>query len=98
MIILKWIVEKCDGVVWTRLLWLRTGTREGFYEHGNKPSCSMKYWRIPEKLNDWRLLQKDSDPWSNVVLWRPTYNTGLGVCYCEWKSCSRALQLNFLFE
>jgi hypothetical protein len=25
-IILKWILEKYDGVVWTRLAWLRIGT------------------------------------------------------------------------
>jgi hypothetical protein len=41
MIMLKWIIEKDDGMIWTGLLWLRTGTREGFYEHGIKPSCSM---------------------------------------------------------
>jgi hypothetical protein len=25
-IILVWILERCDGVIWTRLVWLRIGT------------------------------------------------------------------------
>jgi hypothetical protein len=28
-IILKWILEREDGVVWTRLIWLRVGTSGG---------------------------------------------------------------------
>jgi hypothetical protein len=28
-IILKWILEKQDGVVWTGFIWLRTGTSGG---------------------------------------------------------------------
>jgi hypothetical protein len=27
--ILKWILEKQDGVIWTRLIWLRMGTSGG---------------------------------------------------------------------
>jgi hypothetical protein len=27
--ILKWILETYDGVVWTRLIWLRIGTSAG---------------------------------------------------------------------
>jgi hypothetical protein len=30
-IILKWILEKLDGVVWTGLIWLRTGTSRGLF-------------------------------------------------------------------
>jgi hypothetical protein len=29
-IILKWILERYAGVVWTGLIWLRIGTSEGF--------------------------------------------------------------------
>jgi hypothetical protein len=29
-IILKWIVERWDGMIWTRLIWLRAGTSGGF--------------------------------------------------------------------
>jgi hypothetical protein len=28
--ILKWILEKYDGMLWTGLIWLRIGTSEGF--------------------------------------------------------------------
>jgi hypothetical protein len=43
-IILKWILERQDGVVLTGLIWLRIGTSEGSYEHGNDPSGSIKCW------------------------------------------------------
>jgi hypothetical protein len=29
-IILKWIFEKGDGEVWTKLIWLRIGTNGGY--------------------------------------------------------------------
>jgi hypothetical protein len=37
----KWILERQDGVVWTVSIWLRTGTVEGSCEHGNEPSGSI---------------------------------------------------------
>jgi hypothetical protein len=39
-IILKWILEILDGVVWTGLIWLRIGTKgpvEGCCVHGDEP-------------------------------------------------------------
>ena len=30
-IILKWIFKTWDGYVWTGLIWLRTGTRDGTF-------------------------------------------------------------------
>jgi hypothetical protein len=41
-IILKWILEREDRVVWTGLVWLRIGTSGGSCECGNKPSGSTK--------------------------------------------------------
>jgi hypothetical protein len=35
----------------------------GSCEHDNKPSGSIK-WEILEQISDWRLLKKDSAPWS----------------------------------
>jgi hypothetical protein len=32
-------------------------------EHGNEPSGSIKCWEILERLQNWRLLKKDSAPW-----------------------------------
>jgi hypothetical protein len=29
-IILKWILKKCDGKVWTQFMWLKTWTSDGF--------------------------------------------------------------------
>jgi hypothetical protein len=31
-------------------------------EYGNEPSCSMTFYVILQQLNDWRLLEEDSDP------------------------------------
>jgi hypothetical protein len=39
--------------------WIRLAQLEGSYEHGNKHSGSVKDWRIPEHLIEWRLLEKD---------------------------------------
>jgi hypothetical protein len=46
--ILKCILEKEDGVLWTGFIWLRIGTRAGSYEHSNKLSGSIKYFNILE--------------------------------------------------
>jgi hypothetical protein len=40
---------------------------EGFGEHGNETSGSIKCWEILEELSDWRLLKKDSAPWSQLI-------------------------------
>jgi hypothetical protein len=42
-VILKWILERYDGVVWTGLIWLRIGTSEGSCEHGNEPLGFTKF-------------------------------------------------------
>jgi hypothetical protein len=62
-IILKWILQRQDGVVWAGLIWLSTGTTRT-REYGDKPSGSITCWEIPEWLTDWRLLKKRSAPWS----------------------------------
>jgi len=41
-IILKWVFKKRNGDVWTRLIWLRTGTDGAVCECGNEPSGSIK--------------------------------------------------------
>jgi hypothetical protein len=40
---------------------------EGFCEHGNEPSGSIKCCEILEQLSNWRLLEKGSAPWSLVT-------------------------------
>jgi hypothetical protein len=47
-IVLKWILERYNGVVWTALIWLRIGLVEGSCEHGNEPSDSIKCWKVLE--------------------------------------------------
>jgi hypothetical protein len=59
-IILKWILEEYDGMVWTELIWLKIGT--GSCEHDNEPSGSINYWDILEWLHNWQLLKKGSAP------------------------------------
>jgi hypothetical protein len=34
----------------------------GSCEHGNEPSCSVKYWEVLEWLQNVRLIKKGSDP------------------------------------
>jgi hypothetical protein len=51
---------------------------EGSCKHCNEPSGSIKCWRIPEWLRNWRLLKKDSAPWSYVVS-RKVYHVHLVV-------------------
>jgi hypothetical protein len=44
-VILGWILERWDGVMWTGLVWLRIGTgRESCCEFGIEPMGSMKCW------------------------------------------------------
>jgi hypothetical protein len=43
--ILKWNLERQDGMVWIGLSWLRIGTSG---EHGNELSGSIKFWEILE--------------------------------------------------
>jgi hypothetical protein len=49
-------------MVWAGSIWLRVGTSEGSYEHGDEPSGSSKYWEVHEWLHNWQLLRKDSAP------------------------------------
>jgi hypothetical protein len=35
---------------------------EGFCEHGDEPSVSLKYWEVPEWLHNWQLLKNGSAP------------------------------------
>jgi hypothetical protein len=48
--ILKWILERWDGVDWIDM-------------DGIKPSGSKKCWEVLEWLHNWRLLKKGSAPW-----------------------------------
>jgi hypothetical protein len=43
------------------------GSMEDSCEHGTEPSVSIKYWETVEYHSDWRLLKKDSAPWSYLV-------------------------------
>jgi hypothetical protein len=36
--------------------------------YGNESSGSIKCWEILEQLSDWRLLKKDSAPWSYLIM------------------------------
>jgi hypothetical protein len=43
-IILKWIIKKSVGRVWTELNWFRIGTMVGSRERGGEPSSYVKCW------------------------------------------------------
>jgi hypothetical protein len=57
-ILLKWLLEKYDGVLWSELTWLRMGPVEGFCEHCNEHLGFVKC-EILDCLNDCWLLKKD---------------------------------------
>jgi hypothetical protein len=46
--ILNWILERLDGVVWTGLIGLRIGKCGNRLANGNEPSGSIKYWQVVE--------------------------------------------------
>jgi hypothetical protein len=61
--LLKWILERSDGMVWIGMMWLRIeGPVKDSCEHGNEPSGSIKCCEIPEWLHCWLLLKKGSAP------------------------------------
>jgi hypothetical protein len=41
-IILKWIIRKYGGKLWTRCIWLRIGINAGSFERGYEPLGSIK--------------------------------------------------------
>jgi hypothetical protein len=47
-IILKWILEKQNVLVWTGIMWIIRGTSGGSCEHCYEPSGSIKFWEILE--------------------------------------------------
>jgi hypothetical protein len=47
-IILKWILERYDGVTWAGFIWHRIKTSKNCCEHRNEPSGSIKLSEIPE--------------------------------------------------
>jgi hypothetical protein len=59
---LKWILEKQDGMVWIGVMWLRIGPVEDSCEQGSEPSGSIKCWEVLEWLHNWRLLKEGSAP------------------------------------
>jgi hypothetical protein len=47
-IILEWVLERQDGVVWTGQIWLWIGPVEDSCEHGNEPSGFVRCWNVLE--------------------------------------------------
>jgi hypothetical protein len=50
--VLKWFLERCDGMEWFGRIWFRIGTIER--------SGSINCWEVLEGLHNWRLLEKVS--------------------------------------
>jgi hypothetical protein len=65
--ILSWILKEWGMRVWSGLIRLRIEFSAGFLrtcENGNAPSTSLEDREFIDKLNDNKLLKKDSAPWS----------------------------------
>jgi hypothetical protein len=61
--------------IWTRLIWLRTGSSGRLCEHGIEHSGSIESGKVLGKLSDYQIL-KDSALWS--WLWRLLDSSDLG--------------------
>jgi hypothetical protein len=55
-------MERKDGVVWTGLIWLRTGPVEGCFEHGKDLRAPSDVEKLFELLQNQQLLKKGSPP------------------------------------
>ena len=47
-VILKWIVNKQDESTWDAFTWLRIGTSDGLFEHGDEPSGYIQCKKLME--------------------------------------------------
>jgi hypothetical protein len=65
-----WREEKWDKRVWTWFIWFRTGTIEGFCDHGNKTFNCIKCWGT---LKFWRRLLLHGDRFGPAWHWDVIY-------------------------
>jgi hypothetical protein len=66
--VFKWLLEKQSVRMWTGFIWVRTGSIGGLCTHDNLLSGSVTGEEFLGKLNDYQLLKKDLDPWSELVI------------------------------
>jgi hypothetical protein len=59
-IILRWILKRYGGTIWSGFIWLWMRTGGGHF--GNEPSVSIERWEVLEWLSDWWLLKKGLAP------------------------------------
>jgi hypothetical protein len=52
-IVLQWISEKYEGILWSGIIWPRTWAVKGSCEPSNETSGSIKYLEILEELINW---------------------------------------------
>jgi hypothetical protein len=60
--ILKLILKKYDGRMWTKLNWLKMGSVVRCFRHGNVRVGSMKGREFMDELDYCQLLKEDSAP------------------------------------
>jgi hypothetical protein len=61
---IKMDLRETECVLRILFIWLKIRQVEGSCEHCYRASNSIKCWEVLEHLSDWRLLKKDSAPWS----------------------------------
>jgi hypothetical protein len=49
---------------WTAFNWFGIKISDGSFIHGNETSCSTKCAEFLDQISDYKLLKKDSAPWS----------------------------------
>jgi hypothetical protein len=63
-VVSKRIILKCDERFWIEPIWFMAGQVSGCCKHNNGFSSSIKGNEFPDQLSNYRLLKKDSGPWS----------------------------------
>jgi hypothetical protein len=61
--ILKWMLKKQEGILWTGFMWLNICLWQDFSEYAYYPLGSMKSAKFLDYMSSYYLIEKDYTPW-----------------------------------
>jgi hypothetical protein len=68
-IMLKWMLEEQDSLMWTEFKSFRIQTSGGPLRRGNKPPGCITDGLLFVQLNDCQLLKKNPGPWNCILVY-----------------------------